>query len=111
MGFFSIVFTLTMVDLFDNMGVLIALAQKAGFIEPNGHIKNLDRALMSDSIATMGSAIIGATTATSYLESATGVAAGGRTGLTAIVVAGLFFFAFSPRRLWRLFPPSPQLRP
>lgn len=97
-GLFSIVFTLTMVDLFDNMGVLIALAQKAGFIQKDGHIRNLDKALICDSFATMGSAILGATTSTSYLESATGVAAGGRTGLTAIVVAGLFFLSlfFTP---------------
>lgn len=97
-GLFSIVFTLTMVDLFDNMGVLIALAQKAGFMQPDGHIRHLDRALMADSIATMGSAILGATTATSYLESATGVIAGGRTGLTALVIAGLFFLSlfFTP---------------
>lgn len=97
-GLFSIIFTLTMVDLFDNMGVLIALAQKAGFVQADGHIKNLDRALMTDSVATMGSAVLGATTATSYLEGATGVAAGGRTGLTAVVIAGLFFLAlfFSP---------------
>lgn len=97
-GLFSIIFTLTMVDLFDNMGVLIALAQKAGFISPDGHIKNIDKALMADSIATMGSAVLGATTATSYLEAATGVAAGGRTGLTAVVVAGLFFLSllFTP---------------
>lgn len=97
-GLFSIVFTLTMVDLFDNMGVLIALAQKSGFIEPDGRIRNLDRALTVDSIAIMGSAVMGATTSTSYLESATGVAAGGRTGLTAITIAVLFFLAlfFTP---------------
>lgn len=97
-GLFSIVFTLTLVDLFDNMGVLIALAQKAGFVQPDGRIRNLDRALMVDSVATMGSAIFGATTSTSYLESATGVVAGGRTGLTAIVIAALFFLAlfFTP---------------
>lgn len=97
-GLFSIIFTLTMVDLFDNMGVLIALAQKAGFIRQDGSVKNLDKALMCDSVSTMGSALIGSTTATSYLESATGVAAGGRTGLTAIVVAGLFFLClfFAP---------------
>lgn len=97
-GIFSIVFTLTMVDLFDNMGVLIGLAQKAGFMDKNGHIKNLDRALVTDSIATMGSATLGATTATSYLECAAGVAAGGKTGLTAVVIAGLFFLAlfFTP---------------
>lgn len=90
-GLFSIIFTLTMVDLFDNMGVLIGLAQKAGFIRENGHIENLHRALISDSLATMASAVIGTTTATSYLECATGVAEGGRTGLTAIVIAFLFF--------------------
>lgn len=97
-GLFSIVFTLTMVDLFDNMGVLIALAQKAGFIQKDGHIRNLDKALMCDSLATMGSAVLGATTSTSYLECATGVVAGGRTGLTAIVIAGLFFLSlfFTP---------------
>lgn len=97
-GLFSIIFTLTMVDLFDNMGVLIGLSQKAGFMGEDGHIVNLDKALMSDSVATMGSAIFGATTATSYLECATGVAAGGRTGLTAIVIALLFFVAlfFTP---------------
>lgn len=97
-GLFSIIFTLTMVDLFDNMGVLIGLAQKAGFMDKSGHIENLDKALMCDSLATMGSALLGATTATSYLESATGVAAGGRTGLTAVVIALLFGLAlfFAP---------------
>lgn len=80
-GLISIIFTLTMVDLFDNMGVLIGLSQKAGFIREDGHIENLDKALISDSIATMSSAVMeGATTATSYLESAAGVAGGGRTG-------------------------------
>ncbi len=97
-GLFSIIFTLTMVDLFDNMGVLIGLSQKAGFMRPDGHIENLDRALITDSIATMSSATLGATTATSYLECAAGVAEGGRTGLTAVVTAALFFLAlfFTP---------------
>lgn len=71
-GLISIIFTLTMVDLFDNMGVLIGLAQKAGFVREDGHIENLDRALITDSVATMTSAVMGATTATSYLESAAG---------------------------------------
>lgn len=90
-GIISIVFTLTMVDLFDNMGVLIGLSQKAGFLHGDGHIDNLDKALVTDSIATMASAVMGATTATSYLECAAGVAEGGRTGLTAVTIAGLFF--------------------
>lgn len=97
-GLISIIFTLTMVDLFDNMGVLIGLSQKAGFIREDGHIENLDKALITDSMATMASAAMGATTATSYLESAAGVAEGGRTGLTAVTIAVLFFLAlfFSP---------------
>ena len=92
-GVLSIIFTLTMVDLFDNMGVLIGLARKCGFMRPNGDIQNLDRAFITDSIGTMFSACMGTTTATSYLESAAGVAAGGRTGLTAVVTAGCFVLA------------------
>ena len=92
-GLISIIFTLTMVDLFDNMGVLIGLARKCGFMQPNGEIKNLDRAFVTDSIGTMLSGCLGTTTATSYLESATGVAAGGRTGLTAVATAVCFICA------------------
>ncbi|MBQ3058920.1 MAG: NCS2 family permease [Desulfovibrio sp.] len=103
-GLISIIFTLTVVDLFDNMGVLIGLSQKAGFMREDGHIENLDKALISDSVATMSSAVLGATTATSYLECATGVAAGGRTGLTAVVVAGLFFLSLFLTPLVALVP-------
>ncbi|MBD5558636.1 MAG: NCS2 family permease [Desulfovibrio sp.] len=103
-GLFSIIFTLTMVDLFDNMGVLIGLAQKAGFMQPDGHIRGLDRALMTDSCATMTSALLGTTTATSYLECAAGVAAGGRTGLTAVVIAGLFLLSLFLMPLVSLVP-------
>ena len=92
-GLFSIIFTLTMVDLFDNMGTLIGLSQKAGFVQEDGTIQNLDKALFSDSVATILSSIFGTTTATSYLESATGIAEGGRTPLTAITVAILFFLS------------------
>lgn len=92
-GLLSIIFTLTMVDLFDNMGVLIALARKAGFMKEDGRIENLDRALVTDSIGTMTSAVLGATTATSYLECAAGVAEGGRTGLSAVCIALLFALA------------------
>mgnify|MGYP003160420419 CR=1 FL=1 len=89
----SAIFTLTMVDLFDNMGVLIGLARKCGFMRPDGEIRNLDKAFITDSIGTMFSACMGTTTATSYLESASGVAAGGRTGLTAVTTAGCFVLA------------------
>ena len=92
-GILSIIFMLTMVDLFDNMGVLIGLARKCGFMNDQGEIKNLDKAFITDSVGTMFSAFMGTTTATSYLESAAGVAAGGRTGLTAVVTAGYFALA------------------
>ena len=92
-GLFSIIFSLTIVDLFDNMGCLIALAQKADLVDENDKIKNLNRALFVDSVATILSALFGTTTATTYLESATGIAAGGRTPLTALTIAFLCFIA------------------
>ena len=90
-GLVTVVFTLTMVDLFDNMGTLIGLSQRAGFLNPRtGHIDGLDKALLSDSFATMGAAALGTPTATSYVESAAAIAEGGRTGIVPIVTAVLF---------------------
>lgn len=89
-GLFSIIFTITVVDLFDNIGTLIGLARKADLMDAGGHIKGLDKALITDSIGAMGSAVIGTPTVTAYIESASGIAAGGRTGLTAVFIA--FFF-------------------
>ena len=92
-GLFTIIFTLTMVDLFDNMGVLIGVARKAGLMKDDGSIRNLDRAFISDSIGTMLSSVFGTTTATSYLESAAGAVAGARTGLSNLFAAGFFILA------------------
>ena len=89
-GIISIIFTFTVVELFDNMGTLIGLTAKAKMVKPNGEIENLDRALTVDAAGTMCSAVFGTSTVTSYIESATGIAVGGKTGLTAVVVA-LFF--------------------
>lgn len=89
-GLFSIIFTITVVDLFDNIGTLIGLARKADLMDADGHIKGLDKALITDSVGAMGSAVIGTPTVTAYIESASGIAAGGRTGLTAVFIA--FFF-------------------
>ena len=89
-GIISIIFTFTVVELFDNMGTLIGLTKKAGLMKEDGSIENLDRALTTDAIGTMASAVVGTSTVTSYVESAAGVAEGGRTGLTAIVFAVLF---------------------
>jgi adenine/guanine/hypoxanthine permease len=97
-GIFSIIFTFTVVELFDNMGTLIGLTTKAKLINENGEIENLDRALTTDAVGTMVSAVFGTSTVTSYIESAAGIAEGGKTGLTAVTVAVLFLISlfFAP---------------
>lgn len=97
-GLISIIFTFTVVELFDNMGTLIGLTKKAGLMKKDGSIEGLNKALIADALGTMTSAVVGTSTVTSYVESASGIAAGGRTGLTAVVVAILFVFSlfFAP---------------
>jgi len=93
----EIVFVFLFVDLFDNVGTLVAVTKRAGFIKPDGTIPRLNRILFADSIATLIGAVAGTSTVTSYVESAAGVEVGGRTGLTSVVVGLLFlvtlFFA------------------
>ena len=89
-GIFSIIFTFTIVELFDNMGTLIGLTRKAKLMNDKGDIENLDKALTTDAVGTLSSAIFGTSTVTSYIESAAGIAEGGKTGLTALTVAALF---------------------
>ena len=89
-GILEIIFVFLFVDLFDNVGTLVGVTKEAGLVKPDGTIPRLNRILLSDSIATIVGSFLGTSTVTSYVESATGVAAGGRTGLTA-VVTGLFF--------------------
>ncbi|HWD68041.1 MAG TPA: NCS2 family permease [Caulobacteraceae bacterium] len=88
----EIVFVFLFVDLFDNVGTLVAVTKKAGLVAPDGTIPRLNRILLVDSLATMVGAAAGTSTVTSYIESTAGVASGGRTGLTSVVV-GLLFFA------------------
>lgn len=97
-GIFSIIFSFTIVELFDNIGTLIGVTRKAGIMDEKGNIPNLDKALTTDAIGTMGSAVLGTCTVTSYIESGAGVAEGGRTGLTAVTVAFFFLVAlfFTP---------------
>jgi len=78
------------VDVFDTAGTLISVANRAGLLTKEGHLPNLRRSLLSDSIATAAGALLGTSSTTSYIESGAGVEAGGRTGLTA-VVCGLLF--------------------
>ncbi|CAN5359463.1 NCS2 family permease [soil metagenome] len=89
-GILEILFVFLFVDLFDNIGTLVAVTKRAGLIEPDGTIPRLNRILIADATATMVGAVAGTSTVTSYVESAAGVQAGGRTGLTAVVTGVLF---------------------
>lgn len=91
-GLISIVFSFLFVDLFDTSGTLIAVAQKGKMLDKDGKLPRLGRALLADSSASMAGAVLGTSTTTSYIESGAGIAAGGRTGLTAVIV-GLLFLA------------------
>lgn len=93
LGVLEIVFVFLFVDLFDNLGTLVAVTKRAGLVDAAGKIPGLKRILMVDATATMVGACAGTSTVTSYVESAAGVQAGGRTGLTAIVTGLLFLVA------------------
>ena len=97
-GLISILFSLTFVDLFDNIGTLLGVARKAGLLNEEGQLPRIGKALFADSLGTIFGALMGTSTVTSYIESAAGVAEGGRTGLTAAVVGLLFILAivFAP---------------
>jgi len=97
-GLIAIVFTFFFVDVFDNTGTLVGVAHKAGLVGPDGKLPRVRRALTVDSTAAMAGALLGTSTTTSYIESAAGVNAGGRTGLVAVTVAVLFLAAlfFAP---------------
>jgi AGZA family xanthine/uracil permease-like MFS transporter len=103
--FVVVVFSFLLVDVFDNAGTLIGVAHAAGLLDAQGNLPRMKQALMADSFAAMLGALIGTSTTTSYIESAAGVATGGRTGLTAVFVALLFLLAlfFSP--LAAMIPP------
>jgi AGZA family xanthine/uracil permease-like MFS transporter len=83
-------FVFLFVDLFDNIGTLVAVTKRAGLMDAAGRIPGLNRILMTDAVATIVGSLAGTSTVTSYVESAAGVQAGGRTGLTAIVTGLLF---------------------
>nr|WP_092569968.1 NCS2 family permease [Aidingimonas halophila] len=94
----SVIFAFLFVDLFDTSGTLIGVAHRGGLLDKQGKLPRLGRALMADSTASMAGAALGTSTTTSYIESAAGIASGGRTGLTAVVVAILFLISlfFAP---------------
>ena len=94
----AIVFTFLFIDMFDTVGTLVGVCTKANMVDEKGNINRLKQAFMADAIATTSGAFLGTSTTTTYVESAAGVAQGGRSGLTAMVIAGCFAIAlfFSP---------------
>ena len=92
-GFWEIIFVFLFVDLFDNLGTLVAVGREAGLVDEKNQIPRLNRILLCDSMATIVSSLVGTSTVVSYIESAAGVEAGGRSGVTAIVTGILFILS------------------
>lgn len=104
-GLLEIVFVFLFVDMFDNIGSLMGLGQQTGFLDSEGKMPRINRALLADAIATTAGALFGTSTVVTYIESATGVSEGGRTGLTAVTVAFLFLLAMFFAPLAGVIPP------
>jgi AGZA family xanthine/uracil permease-like MFS transporter len=94
----TVVFTLFFIDFFDTAGTLTSVANVAGKIGKDGKIQDIDKAMLSDSVSTVAGAMMGTSTVTTYVESAAGVKAGGKTGMTSLVIGVLFLLClfFSP---------------
>lgn len=103
---FIVVFTFLFVDFFDTAGTLLAVCSKIGLVDENENVQNIDKALLADSTGTIIGSILGTSTVTSYIESTSGVAAGGRTGITAITTGILFLLSTLFFPLLTLITPS-----
>ncbi|EYE89147.1 permease [Fervidicella metallireducens AeB] len=93
MSIIMVIITFSLVDMFDNIGTLVGTAQKADMLDENGRMHNMNKALISDAVATTVGAMLGTSTVTTYVESAAGVSEGGRTGLTSVVTGLLLLLA------------------
>ena len=91
----AVLITLLMVDMFDTIGTLIGAADKAGFLDENGNLPKIERAMLADAVATSAGAVFGTSTVTTYVESTSGIAVGGRTGLTSTVTGLCFALALA----------------
>ncbi len=96
--FFTVFFSFLFVDIFDTIGTLVGVTTRAGLVDKQGHIPRVKQALLADAVGTVFGAMLGTSTVTSFIESSSGVAEGGRTGLTALTTGILFLIAllFSP---------------
>ena len=93
MDFLVVMLAFLFVDIFDTLGTLIGVSSKANMLDENGKLPRIKGALMADAVATTVGAVMGTSTTTTFVESATGVSEGGRTGLTAVTVAALFLLS------------------
>lgn len=108
-GFFNIktllvIFSLLIVNIFDTIGTLVGLAEKTGIVQPDGSIPRVKEAMMSDAIGTTCGAMLGSSTITTYIESASGIAEGGRSGVTSAFVGILFLFSLFVSPIFLLIP-------
>lgn len=104
LDFFVVMFTFLFVDIFDTIGTLVGVTTQAGLISKDGDIPKVKQALLSDAVGTVVGAMLGTSTVTSYVESASGVAEGGRTGLTSLTTGLLFGLALFLSPLFLLIP-------
>lgn len=97
-GLAGAIFSFMFVDLFDSVGTIVACSYEAGFVDKKGNVKHVDRILEADAVATVAGSLLGTSTTTTYIESASGIANGAKTGFASVVTAGLFLLAlfFAP---------------
>lgn len=105
-GFFSVILTVFVLDFVDTMGTLLGLSYKANLLDENGELSEIEKPMLCDAIATVVGSLLGTTTTGTYLESASGIEAGGRSGFTAVVVAVLFLSALFFTPIFAAIPPS-----
>lgn len=104
-GFFAVILVVFVMDFVDTMGTLLGLGYKAKMLDKNGNLPEIEKPMLCDALATVFGAICGTTTSGAYIESATGIEAGGKSGLTAVVTAILFLFALFFAPLFSAIPP------
>ena len=101
---FFVIFSFVFVDVFDTMGTLLGTGARAGFLDEEGRLPRVNKAMLADSIGTMGGALLGTSTVTTYIESTAGISEGGKTGFTSVVTGLLFFLALFVAPLAGLIP-------
>ncbi|MEE8597624.1 MAG: NCS2 family permease [bacterium] len=105
-GFFAVILTVFIMDFVDTMGTLIGVSARAGFLDKNGNLPEIKKPMLADALATVFGALVGTTTAGTFIESAAGIEEGGRTGLTAVVTAFLFLICLFFAPLFTSIPPQ-----